>query len=102
MIPTILEHRQELEVLCRRFHVARIEIFGSAAAQNSARDVADLDFLVEFKGDDSISLADQYFGLLRALQELFGRDIDLLTPRSLRNPHFIQQVERTKRLLYLA
>lgn len=46
--------------------------------------------------------ADQYFGLLQALEELFGREIDLLTDRSLRNPYFISSVEKTRQLLYAA
>ena len=102
MIPTLLEHRQELQAICRRFHVARLDIFGSAAEHDTDREAADLDFLVEFERSEFMSLADQYFGLLRALQELFDRDVDLLTPRSLRNPHFIQEVERTKRRVYAA
>lgn len=102
MIPLIETHRKELDALCRRFGVARLEIFGSAAEENSDRETTDLDFLVEFEKRESMNLADQYFGLLFALEGLFGREIDLLTPRSLRNPYFIREVDRTRQILYAA
>lgn len=68
----------------------------------SDREASDLDFLVDFEKRESMSLADQYFGFLLALQDLFGRKIDLLTPRSLRNPYFIREVDRTRQVLYAA
>jgi predicted nucleotidyltransferase len=58
--------------------------------------------LVEFRTVDSMSLADQYFGLLEGLENLFSRRVDLLTRRSLRNPYFIDSVEETRQVLYAA
>jgi predicted nucleotidyltransferase len=98
---TIEAKRDVLGELCVRFHVARLEIFGSAAT-GDLREDSDLDFLVEFRRVGSMTPADQYFGLLQALEELFGREIDLLTDRSLRNPYFISSVEKTRQLLYAA
>lgn len=102
MIPLVERNREELGGLCRRFGVAQLEIFGSAAESSSNREAADLDFLVDFERRESMDLAEQYFGLLFALQDLFGREIDLLTPRSLRNPYFIREVDRTRQVLYAA
>lgn len=101
MMQTIEAKRDALAELCIRFHVDRLEIFGSAATGNLRED-SDLDFLVEFRRVGSLTPADQYFGLLQALEELFGREIDLLTDRSLRNPYFISSVEKTRQLLYAA
>jgi uncharacterized protein len=41
-------HRSELEELCRRHHVRRLELFGSAATERYCPAESDLDFLVEF------------------------------------------------------
>jgi predicted nucleotidyltransferase len=98
---TIEANRDALGELCVRFHVGRLGIFGSAATGDLRKD-SDLDFLVEFRRVGSMTPADQYFGLLGALEELFGREIDLLTERSLRNPYFIRSVEKTRQLLYAA
>jgi predicted nucleotidyltransferase len=101
MIPSIEAKRDALAELCLRCQVRSLEVFGSAAT-GKLRDDSDLDFLVDFRPTDSMSLADQYFALLEALEELFGRKVDLLTRRSLRNPYFVDSVERTRQLLYAA
>jgi len=101
MMQTIEAKREALVELCIRFHVGRLEIFGSAAT-GDLREESDLDFLVEFRRVGSMTPADQYFGLLQALEAVFGREIDLLTERSLRNPYFISSVEKSRQLLYAA
>ena len=99
MIESIEVRREALSKLCSEYHVGSLEVFGSAAT-GKLRDDSDLDFLVDFRAVDSMSLADQYFGLLGALEELFGRKVDLLTRRSLRNPYFVDSVEKTRQLLF--
>ncbi|MGB5550254.1 MAG: nucleotidyltransferase domain-containing protein [Thermoanaerobaculia bacterium] len=101
MIPSIEAKREPLAQLCTHYQVRSLDIFGSAAT-GDLREDSDLDFLVEFRHVDSMSLADQYFGLLKELEELFGRRVDLLTRRSLRNPYFVDSVEKTRQLLYAA
>ena len=101
MIPSIEASRDALTDLCLQYQVRSLEVFGSAAT-GKLRDDSDLDFLVDFRPTDSMSLADQYFALLEALEELFGRKVDLLTRRSLRNPYFVDSVEKTRQLLYAA
>lgn len=48
MIVEIEQRRAELEALCRRLGVRRLEVFGSAAAGEFRGETSDLDFLVEF------------------------------------------------------
>jgi uncharacterized protein len=99
----VAQHRAELEALCRRFRVRRLELFGSSAATGQDRPgESDLDFLVEFESLPDGGYADTYFGLLEALQSLFGRAVDLVIPSTIKNPYFPQSVERTKTLLYAA
>ena len=102
MIQPIEDRRDAIADLCRRFHVERLDVFGSAASDGFDEEASDLDFLVVFRRVESMSPADQYFGLLSELQGLLGRDVDLLTRQSLRNPYFIRSVEQTRRLLYAA
>ena len=101
MIPSIEAKRDALAELCLQYQVRSLQVIGSAATGKLRAD-SDLDFLVDFRPTDSMSLADQYFGLLEALEELFGRKVDLLTRRSLRNPYFVDSVEKTRQLLYAA
>ena len=77
-----------------------LEVFGSAA--NGAFDPAhsDIDFLVEFSQDDVGSLFHRYFGLQEALEQLFGRKIDLVSASSLSNPYFIAAVNQSRQPVY--
>lgn len=98
----IEENRQEMERVCRRHHVRRIELFGSAAGPGFDPTQSDLDFLVTFKELDSDEYADAYFGLLEDLQALFQRPVDLVVESAIQNPYFRQAVESTRTLIYAA
>lgn len=103
MVAAVVQNsRDAIEELCRRFNVARLEVFGSAAHGSFDPSRSDLDFLVEFQPLDPPKLADAYFGLLDALQLLFQRKVDLVTTRSIRNPYFLRGVNETRRPLYAA
>ncbi len=98
----VQDNRFAIEELCRRFNVARLEVFGSAADGSFDPARSDLDLLVEFKPLEPAKLADAYFGLLGELQLLFQRRVDLVTPRSIRNPYFLRGVNESRRSLYAA
>ena len=94
--------REEVEDLCHRFQVRRLELFGSAADGRFSAVSSDLDFLVEFSPLAAGAYADCYFGLREALEELFGLPVDLVVDSAIRNPYFRQAVERSKVLMYAA
>ncbi len=96
------QHRTQLEALCRRYGVRRLEVFGSAATGLAQSGESDLDFLVEFDPLPPGGYADAYFGLLESLEALYGRPVDLVVASAIRNPFFLQSVERTRTLLYAA
>jgi uncharacterized protein len=102
MNPEITKHKAELEDLCRRFGVRRLELFGSAAVGNYRPGESDLDFLVEFEELSPGTYADTYFGLLQAIEELFGARVDLVVASAIKNPYFRKSVDDTKALLYAA
>jgi uncharacterized protein len=96
------ERRAELEAVCRRHEVRRLELFGSAATGEDRPGKSDLDFLVEFDPLPPGSYADAFFSLMEALEQLFGGPVDLVDASAIRNPYFRDSVERTKALLYAA
>lgn len=102
MNPLIEKHRQELEELCRRFHVRRLELFGSAADERFNLSSSDIDFLVTFNDLKPGEYADTYFGLLEALQDLLQRPIDLVVASAIKNPYFLEEIEKNRTLLYAA
>ncbi len=102
MKPELEQRRAELEALCRRYGVRRLELFGSAATGQDRPGESDIDFLVEFGPLADGGYADTYFGLLESLEELFERPVDLVVASAIRNPYFRDAVERTKAPLYAA
>ena len=100
MIAEISSHRKELEELCRRFHVRRLDLFGSAASDDFDAERSDLDFLVEFEPAPPGGYADAFFGLKESLEALFGRSVDLVEPGAIRNPYFKGSVERSREPIF--
>ncbi|HKI01903.1 MAG TPA: nucleotidyltransferase domain-containing protein [Thermoanaerobaculia bacterium] len=98
----IAERRQDLADLCRRFGVRRLELFGSATGKGFDPDASDVDFLVDFHPVPHGVLADNYLGLLEALEALFGKPVDLVMIAAVRNPYFLQGIEPSRTLLYAA
>ncbi len=96
----IEERRQELERVCRRRRVHRIELFGSAVRTDFDAAHSDLDFIVSFQELDLDQYADAYFGLLEDLQALFQRPVDLVVASAIQNPYFRQAVDSSKTLVY--
>ncbi|MDN5936897.1 MAG: nucleotidyltransferase domain-containing protein [Nitrosospira sp.] len=100
---SLIEDRtEELVILARRHGVSRLDVFGSAATGEFDEAHSDLDFVVAFVEQPPEGVANAYFGLLEDLQQLFGRQVDLVTERSIRNPYFRESVEETRRPVYVA
>jgi hypothetical protein len=93
MAPIISDNIDRIGSLCRRFHVRRLDAFGSAA-RGSDFDIgsSDVDLLVELEHLDPPDYADAYSGLKFGLESLLGRPVDLVTRDSIRNPYFRERV----------
>jgi uncharacterized protein len=68
--------RERLAELCRRYHVAKLELFGSRA-KGTARPESDVDLLVTF--EHGFTPGWELGGLSVDLRELLGRKVDLIT-----------------------
>ena len=86
VLALLTEHKP---VLAERFGVQRLALFGSFARE-TAREDSDVDVLVAF---DQVPTPDQFFGTQFYLEDLLGRDVDLVTETALR-PRLRPYVER--------
>jgi len=102
-MPVTLDlHQDELSDLCRRYRVAKLELFGSRA-KGTSRPESDIDLLVTFVPGFTPGL--EFFSLAEELEALFGHPVDLLTrPRVERdqNPAFRKSVLSVTETLYAA
>jgi predicted nucleotidyltransferase len=96
------QYCEHLGNLCAQFDVERLDLFGSAARGDFNPASSDLDFLVAFRRDGQLGAADRYLGLLAALEDLFGRKIDLVDVSAARNPYFMAEALKHRVMLYTA
>jgi len=103
VIRLIEEHHEKLVALCVRYRVRRLELFGSAlTGEYFDRDKSDLDFLVEFLPLGPGEHAESYFGLREAMEDVFRRPVDLVMIRAIKNPYFLEAINRCREVLYAA
>lgn len=98
----ITENREKIAELCRAHHVRRLSVFGSAVREDFDPATSDVDLLVDFEALGEMEYAPNYFDFLRHLDSLFGRKVDLVSDRYVRNPYFRREVDQDKVLLYAA
>ena len=102
MIDLIEKHRAEINALCTRYGVKRLELFGSAASGKFDPATSDIDFFVEFVSNDWHGAADRWFGLQEDLEKLLGHKIELVSLPDAKNPYFLEVANRHKVSLYAA
>lgn len=97
---SILSNIDTLRRLFKDHQVEEAHIFGSAVSNNFNKN-SDLDFLIRFKkGIPPLERSELWWDLHDRLREHFNREIDILTEESLKNPYFIEEVNKTKQLIY--
>lgn len=94
--------RQEIDALCRRLDVLRLDLFGSAAGSAFNEVSSDVDLLVEFSAQSAFDYFGSYFALKEGLEQILGLPVDLVSSSSIKNPYFRRQVMATKETLYVA
>lgn len=97
----IENNRIAIRQTCEENNVRSLYFFGSIVKARKFRSDSDIDILVSFK--DGITLeeyTDSYFRLLFELEELLSRKIDITTERSVKNPYFRKELDKTKVLFY--
>ncbi|MBC7836002.1 MAG: nucleotidyltransferase domain-containing protein [Phycisphaerales bacterium] len=102
MIDPIGPHRDAIAELCRRHHVRRLWVFGSACRADFDPCRSDIDFLVEFQSVERRGLDDVYFKLRVGLEACLRRPVDLVEVGCVTN-HIVEENIRKQQVpLYVA
>jgi len=103
MVVTIKENLEAVLGLCTKYNVRTLEVFGSAIDERRFDESgSDLDFLVEFLPMEPVAHARSYFGFLEALKSLFSRSVDLVEAKAIKNPYFLEAINREREQIYAA
>jgi predicted nucleotidyltransferase len=99
MSPTLSIDREAVAAFCRRHHITRLALFGSALRDDFGP-ASDVDILVEFAPGHVPGL--KFVSIERELSTLFnGRRVDLVTPKFL-NVRIRDHVLNSAEPLYVA
>lgn len=96
MRTTIDVPKEKIAEFCRRNHIKRLALFGSALREDFGPD-SDVDVLVEFEPGTRVGL--RFFGMEQELSEILGRKVDLNTPGFL-SKYFRDEVLAEAEALY--
>jgi predicted nucleotidyltransferase len=90
---------QEMTNFCQRHHIRQLALFGSVLREDFGPE-SDVDVLVEFEPEARIGYS-RFFRLQDELTALFGREVDLFTPNSLK-PFARDRAMQNKAVIYAA
>ncbi|HEX42822.1 MAG TPA: nucleotidyltransferase [Phycisphaerales bacterium] len=97
MNKNVIIPKDRIADFCRRYHVRRLSVFGSALRDDFTID-SDVDVLVEFQKGREPGFA--FFDMQDELAELLGRTVDLQTPSFL-SRYFRDEVMRHAEVQYV-
>ena len=95
MNPEIEAHLPEIEEICRKYGVTRLELFGSGVGARFDPSRSDFDFIATFAttpGMEFVRFADE-------LEQVLGRHVDLMSNKPIRNPFLRREVDATRKVI---
>jgi predicted nucleotidyltransferase len=101
MHPLIEQNRESIAGLCHRHGVRKLEVFGSILRDDFDPAHSDVDVLVDFAPDRASSFSN-FMEMKESLEALFGRSVDLVELKAIRNRRLRYYIERSKAPVYAA
>jgi predicted nucleotidyltransferase len=90
---------QKIISLCKKHKVQKLFVFGSILT-NRFNDHSDIDLIVNFNKAEISDYFENFFDFKYSLEDLLGREIDLLEEQTIKNPYLKRNVDTTKTLIY--
>lgn len=97
----IENNRTAIEALCRRHGVLTLAVFGSILRDDFDFGRSDVDVLIEFEGQVAGSFSN-FLDLRESLERVFGRSVDLMELRAIRNRRLRHHIEQSRSPVYAA
>lgn len=95
----IQKHISQIVALCEKHKVESLYVFGSILTERFDKN-SDIDFVVVFDKAKVDDYFDNYFDFKYALQDILGREVDLVEDQTIRNKYLRQNVDASKQLIY--
>ena len=85
--------------LCKKHKVKKLYAFGSVLT-DKFNDQSDIDLVVDFKRMPLKVYSDNYYDFKFSLEDMFNRPVDLLEHKAIKNPYFLENMNKHKKLIY--
>ena len=95
----IENNSQKIIALCQKHKVGKLFVFGSLLTDHF-NEGSDVDMVVDFDEVTLEDYEDNYFDLKFSLEDIFGREVDLLEDKAIRNPVLRRNIDNSKVLVY--
>jgi hypothetical protein len=96
----IEQHIDAISEICKKHQVKELYAFGSVLDENRFRPDSDVDLMVEFNNMSYDFYAENYNEFENSLTSLLNREVDLISPKFLRNRIFIKRLNETKKKIF--
>ena len=88
----------EIEKICKKHGARSLTLFGSALTDDFDPETSDFDFLLELH--ESKNGFHKYFDIKQELEQLLGREVDLVMPKAIKNELLRKYIYQKIRLCY--
>jgi predicted nucleotidyltransferase len=90
---------ERIIALCKKHKVNKLFAFGSVLT-DKFNDNSDIDLLVDFNSQEIEDPFVNFFDFKYSLQDILGRDVDLVDNSAVKNSFFRKELDQTKNLIY--
>lgn len=90
--------KEKIEEFCLRWKIEEFSLFGSVLRDDFDLD-SDIDILVSLSEDADLDLYD-WIAMIGELEEIFGREVDLVEKSTLRNPFRRNAILTKREIIY--
>ncbi len=98
-ISEIEKIKPRLIELCKKHNVMQLFAFGSVLRDDFNKK-SDIDLIVELNIENPVEKGEHLMQLWSELEQLFLRKVDLLTSQKIKNPILMEEIEKSKKLIY--
>lgn len=93
------QHIEQIRPLCKKYNVKTLSAFGSVLTDQFNQN-SDIDFLVTFNKDCITDYFSNFFDFKYAMEQLMGREVDLVEEQYISNPYFTESINKNKLPVY--
>ena len=96
----ITKNIKQINALFENNKVKKAYIFGSVLSEKF-NDESDIDLIIDLESNLSpTERGEIWWNLHDELRNIFNKEIDIINENKIKNPYFLSEINKTKRLIY--